>query len=182
MSELKHILEAALMAAGEPLSLERLAELFPPPTTPSREQLRNALQTLRTDYQGRGIELVEVASGWRLQVSVHYAPWVMRLWQEKPARYSRALLETLALIAYRQPITRGEIEDIRGVSVASSILQTLRERGWIKVVGHRELPGRPALYGTTREFLDAFNLRTLGELPALADLEPQPQGQTPSLF
>ncbi|HXH02527.1 MAG TPA: SMC-Scp complex subunit ScpB [Candidatus Competibacteraceae bacterium] len=170
MPALKTILEAALLAAGEPLSLERLAALFDEYERPERAALRAALAELAADYRGRGLELVEVAGGWRLQVPAAYARWVSRLWEEKPGRYSRALLETLALIAYRQPITRGEIEEIRGVAVSSAILQTLKERGWIRIIGHRAVPGRPALYGTTREFLDYFNLRTLGELPPLAEL------------
>ncbi|HOB63264.1 MAG TPA: SMC-Scp complex subunit ScpB [Candidatus Competibacteraceae bacterium] len=168
MPELKIILEALLLAAGEPLTLERLLELFPDEQRPERTVLRAALTELAADYGGRGLELVEVASGFRLQVPAAFAPWVSRLWEERASRYSRALLETLALIAYRQPITRGEIEEVRGVSVSSGIMKTLQERGWIKVIGHREAPGRPALYATTREFLDYFNLGSLGELPPLA--------------
>jgi segregation and condensation protein B len=169
--ELKFILEAALLAADEPLSVERLqAALFEAHQQPSREALQGALAELRRDYAGRGIELVEVASGFRIQVRQELSPWVSRLWEERAARYSRALLETLALIAYRQPITRGEIEEVRGVSVSSSIIKTLVERGWIKVVGHREVPGRPALYGTTRVFLDYFNLRSLADLPPLSEI------------
>ena len=169
MSEpaLKVVLEAALVAAGEPLSLERLQGLFDEAVRPEREHLRQALDELAGDYRGRGLELTEVAGGFRLQVPSHLAPWVNRLWEERPGRYSRALLETLALIAYRQPITRAEIEAVRGVGVSSTIIRTLQERGWIKVLGHREVPGRPALFGTTRQFLDYFNLRSLGELPAL---------------
>lgn len=167
---LKILLEAALLAADEPLSLERLGLLFDESQRPSRDTLRAALAVLEQDYAGRGVELVEVASGFRIQVRQELSPWVSRLWEERAARYSRALLETLALIAYRQPITRGEIEDVRGVSVSTSIVKTLLERGWIKVLGHREVPGRPALYGTTRGFLDYFNLKSLGELPPLAEL------------
>lgn len=165
---LKYILEAALLAAGEPLALERLQLLFAEP--PARDALRQALAELAADYQGRGLELIEVASGYRIQVRQSYAPWLQKLWEDRPGRYSRALLETLALIAYRQPITRAEIADIRGVGVSTAIFKTLSERGWIKTVGHREVPGRPALYGTTREFLDYFNLKNLGELPPLAEL------------
>ncbi len=167
MPELKTIVEALLLAAGEPLALDRLLELFPEAERPDREALRAALAMLAADYSGRGVELIEVASGFRLQVPKAFSPWVSRLWEERTANYSRALLETLALIAYRQPITRGEIEDVRGVSVSSSIMKTLQERGWIKVVGHREVPGRPALFATTRAFLDYFNLKSLSELPAL---------------
>ncbi|MDS4028277.1 MAG: SMC-Scp complex subunit ScpB [Candidatus Contendobacter sp.] len=168
MPELKSILEALLLAAGEPLTLDRLLAAFPEEERPEREALRAALTELAADYAGRGVELVEVASGFRLQVPQAFAPWVTRLWEERTASYSRALLETLALIAYRQPVTRGEIEAVRGVSVSSSLMKTLQERGWIKVIGHREVPGRPALYATTRAFLDYFNLRSLSELPPLA--------------
>ncbi|MBE2294424.1 MAG: SMC-Scp complex subunit ScpB [Phycisphaerales bacterium] len=167
MPELKIILEAVLLAAGEPLSLERLLGVFPEAERPEREALRAALAELATDYTGRGLELVEVASGFRLGVPSAFSSWVSRLWEERAANYSRALLETLALIAYRQPITRGEIEAVRGVSVSSGIMKTLQERDWIKIVGHREVPGRPALYATTRVFLDYFNLKSLSELPPL---------------
>ena len=168
MPELKIVLEAVLLAAGEPLPLERLLATFPEAERPEAEAVRAALGELATHYAGRGMELVEVASGFRLQVPKLFSPWVSRLWEERAASYSRALLETLALVAYRQPITRGEIEDVRGVSVSSSIMKTLQERGWIKVIGHREVPGRPALFATTRAFLDYFNLKSLSELPPLA--------------
>ncbi len=168
MPELKTILEALLLAAGEPLTPDRLLAVFPEAERPDRDTLRAALAELAADYAGRGIALVEVASGFRLQVPKTFSPWVSRLWEERAARYSRALLETLALIAYRQPITRGEIEDVRGVSLSGGIMKALQERGWIKVVGHREVPGRPALYATTRAFLDYFKLRSLSELPPLA--------------
>lgn len=167
---LKHVLEGALLAAGEPLSVDRLRSLFPPGHEPEPSAVRQALAALAGDYEGRGIELREVASGFRIQVREELAPWVSRLWEEKPGRYSRALLETLAIIAYRQPITRGEIEEIRGVSVSSSIVRTLQERGWIRILGHKDLPGRPAMFGTTRGFLDYFNLRSLGELPTLMEI------------
>jgi len=172
MSEhfLSNVLEAILLAAGRPLSIAQITELFEEPERPSDGDLREGLADLAGRYEGRGIELVEVASGWRIQVRPVHAPVVSRLWQERPTRYSRALLETLALVAYRQPITRGEIEAIRGVTVASTIMRTLFERNWIRVVGHREVPGRPELLGTTREFLDYFGLRRLDELPTLAEL------------
>lgn len=172
----KTIAEAALLAAGEPVSLDRLTALFGDDERPDHATLRTALDELSEDYAGRGIEVVEVAGGFRIQVRRNHAPWVGRLWEEKPGRYSRALLETLALIAYRQPITRGEIAEIRGVSVSTTLMRTLLERGWIRVIGHREVPGRPGLYGTTREFLDYFGLKSLSELPALA--EPQDIDQT----
>jgi segregation and condensation protein B len=164
------IVEAALLAAARPLSLDRLLLLFLDDQQPSRQQLLDALQRLQEHYAQRGIELVEVSSGWRIQVRKQYAPWISRLWDEKPARYSRALLETLALIAYRQPVTRGEIEDVRGVAVSTNIIKTLLEREWIRVVGKRDVPGRPSLYATTRDFLDYFGLKGLEELPPLAEI------------
>jgi len=167
---LKNVVEAALLAAGRPLNVEQFAELFDERERPSAEEVRSALQALSGDYAERGIELREVASGFRVQVRRAMTDPVSRLWQERPTRYSRALLETLALIAYRQPITRGEIEEIRGVAVNPNILRTLIERSWVRVVGHREVPGRPELLGTTREFLDYFNLQSLDELPTLAAL------------
>ncbi len=168
--KLKNIVEAALLAAGGTLSLDGMQALFEEAERPEKKQLREVLAALAEDYQGRGIEVVEVASGWRIQVRQEYSSWVSRLWAERPARYSRALMETLALIAYRQPITRGEIEDIRGVSVSSNIIRTLLEREWIRVVGQRDVPGKPSLYGTTREFLDYFNLKSLDDLPSLAEI------------
>lgn len=167
---IRQVVEAALLAAGEPLSVERLLGLFAEEDRSSREAVLEALSGLERDYRGRGIELVEVAGGYRIQVRREVAPWVARLWEERPARYSRALLETLALIAYRQPITRGEIEDIRGVVVSTQIVRTLVEREWVRVVGHRDVPGRPALYATTRTFLDYFGLRSLDELPPLTEV------------
>lgn len=167
---LKNIIEAALLAAGGPLSLDAMQALFLEEEMPEKKQLREVLKEFSEDYTGRGIEIAEVASGWRIQATEEVSPWISRLWSERPARYSRALMETLALIAYRQPITRGEIEDIRGVSVSTNIVKTLLEREWIRVVGQRDVPGKPSLYGTTREFLDYFNLKSLDDLPTLAEI------------
>jgi len=167
---LKHIIEALLLAAGGPLSANQLVSLFAADEAYSMEDISKALEELAGDLAGRGIELVEVASGYRLQTRPALLPWISRLWEERPQRYSRALLETLAMIAYRQPVTRGEIEEVRGVSVRSNIIRTLQEREWIRVVGHRDVPGKPALFGTTRAFLDYFNLSTLDELPTLAEI------------
>lgn len=177
--QLKNIVEAALLAAQQPLTPAMLAALFPDEESVTHAELAQALEALGRECEGRGVELIEVASGFRYQVREAVHPWVARLWSERQTRYSRALLETLALISYRQPITRGEIEQIRGVSVASSIMRTLEEREWIRVVGYRDVPGKPALFGTTRNFLDYFNLKSLDQLPTLADirdledLEPQ---------
>ncbi|SFC40380.1 segregation and condensation protein B [Marinospirillum celere] len=168
--QLPRILQALLLAAREPLSQDRLLALFAEAERPSREDLRTALQQLQEEAAASSQELVELASGWRYQIRADYAPWVSRLWEEKPPRYSRALLETLALVAYRQPVTRGEIEEVRGVSVSSQIIRTLEDREWIRVVGHREVPGRPALYATTRQFLDYFNLKSLNDLPPLDEI------------
>ncbi len=170
--QLKHIVEAALFSAGRPLSLNQILALFEEGERPTREALRAVLDELAADWRERGIELKEVASGFRFQVRQELAPWISRLSEERPPRYSRALLETLALIVYRQPITRAGIEEIRGVAVSSSIMRTLLEREWIRVVGHRDVPGKPALYGTTRKFLDYFNLKSLSELPPLAEIRP----------
>ncbi len=167
---LSRVLEAVLLAAGRPVTVEQLRELFEEACRPDGEEVLAALADLGASCSDRAYELREVASGWRLQVRAEHADVVSRLWQERPSRYSRALLETLALIAYRQPITRGEIEDIRGVTVSSTIMRTLQERNWIRVVGHREVPGRPELLGTTREFLDYFGLRSLDDLPTLVEL------------
>ena len=175
--DLASLLEAFLLASGRPLSLERMAELFEEAERPEPALLRQALEVLRQNCVGRAFELKEVASGFRLQVCERFAPWVGRLWDERPQRYSRAMLETLALIAYRQPITRGEIEDIRGVAVNSQTVKTLLEREWIRVVGHRDVPGKPEMFATTKVFLDYFNLKGLEDLPTLAalrDLEPEP--------
>jgi segregation and condensation protein B len=168
--KLKSIIEAALLAAGGSLSLDQMLQLFEEEAMPEKKELRDVLTELANDYEGRGMQLSETGSGWRIQVRAEYADWVSRLWEEKPARYSRALMETLALIAYRQPITRGEIEDVRGVSVSSNIIKTLQEREWIRVVGHRDVPGKPALYATSKIFLDYFNLKTLNDLPSLAEI------------
>jgi segregation and condensation protein B len=170
--QLKNTIEAVLMSAEKPLKVNEIENLFAGDADmPTRDDIRKTLQQLGEDYANRGFELKEVASGFRIQVKQDYSAWVGRLWEEKPARYSRALLETLALIAYRQPITRGEIEEIRGVSVSSNIIKTMMEREWIKVLGHKDVPGKPALYGTSKEFLDYFNLKSLEDLPTLAELK-----------
>jgi segregation and condensation protein B len=170
LERIRCITEAALLAAGKPLSLDQLRELFGEGERPPRQVIEHVLVLLEQSCEGRGFELKKVASGYRLQVREEFAPWVGRLFEEKPQRYSRALLETLALIAYRQPITRGEIEEIRGVTVSSNIIRTLLEREWVRVVGHRDVPGRPAMYATTRQFLDYFNLTGLDELPPLSEV------------
>ena len=168
---LVQILEGALLAAGEPLSVQRMALLFEEQERPSNDEIRAAIKTVGERCDDRGYELVQVASGFRFQVRQSLSTWVGRLWQERPARYSRALMETLSLIAYRQPITRGEIEEIRGVAVSTNIVKTLMEREWVRVVGHRDVPGRPAMYATTRQFLDYFNLKSLDQLPPLAEIK-----------
>jgi segregation and condensation protein B len=170
LTKLKKIIEAALMASGDVLSIERLQLLFDDFDKPKSPKIKEALDSLMDDFSGHGIELVEVASGYRFQVQKDVAPWVTRLWDEKPQRYSRALLETMSLIAYRQPITRGDIEDVRGVAVSSQIIRTLLDREWVRVVGHRDVPGRPAMYATTKEFLDYFSLKSLDELPSLDEI------------
>ncbi len=170
-SYVRNVIEAALLAAGRPLTLAELGQLFDELSRPAEAALGAALEQLGAEYAERGIELRETASGWRIQVRREFAAEVSRLWPERPARYSRALLETLALIAYRQPITRGEIEQVRGVAVNPNIIKTLLERNWIRVVGQRDVPGRPELLGTTREFLDYFGLKSLDELPPLAELK-----------
>lgn len=168
--QLQNIVEAALLAAQRPLSVDQLRDLWPEDERPTRTVIEHVLSQIDVACENRGFELRLVASGYRFQIREAYAPWVGRLWEEKPQRYSRALLETLALVAYRQPITRGEIEDVRGVAVSSNIVRTLQERGWIRVVGQRDVPGRPSMYATTREFLDYFNLKALDQLPSLADI------------
>ncbi len=170
LQQLKRILEAALLAAAQPLSLPQLSALFVEPEVPSHEDLARALEQLGEECADRGIELKEVASGFRYQVRQDVNSWVARLWTERQTKYSRALLETLALIAYRQPITRGEIEQIRGVAVSTNIVKTLEEREWIRVVGYRDVPGKPELFGTTKSFLDYFVLKSLDELPPLAEI------------
>lgn len=169
--KLQALLEAVLLAAGKPLTEDELLSVFAEGERPSKGSLREALRQLQTKCEDRGIQLVEIASGYQFQVKSEWTSWVIKLWEEKAPRYSRALLETLALIAYRQPITRGEIEDIRGVSLSPSIFKTLlEEREWIRVVGHREVPGRPALYATTKAFLDYFGLKNLEALPSLPEI------------
>ena len=172
--QIERIVEAALLAADEPVSIDRLIKLFATGELPdgsARGAVRAALDAIGEATTDRGFELVRVASGFRFQVRQQFSPWVSRLYEERPPRYSRALFETLALIVYRQPVTRGDIEQIRGVSVSQSIMRTLLERGWIRVVGERETPGRPALYGTTRALLDYFNLKSLDDLPPMDEIE-----------
>ncbi len=169
--QLPLILEAILFSAGKPLSEQQLLQLFTEEERPGLAELRQAIFKLQEHYSTRGIELVCIASGYQFQSKIDFAIWIGRLWEEKPSKYSRALLETLALIAYRQPITRGEIEEIRGVSISASIFKTLLEdRGWIRVVGHRDVPGRPGLYATTKQFLDYFGLHSLNQLPPLPEI------------
>jgi segregation and condensation protein B len=170
IEQLKPIIEAALLASSQPMTVHQLGDLFNEADDVSHAQIAKALETLADDCNGRGIELKEVASGFRYQVRQDVHPWISRMWSEKPSRYSRALLETLALIAYRQPITRPEIEQIRGVVVSSNIIKTMEEREWIRVVGYRDVPGKPALFGTTRSFLDYFNLKSLDQLPPLSEI------------
>lgn len=169
VEKLQAILEAAIMVAGHPLSLSALAQLFPEDERPENADIKTALGQIEERYQTSGIMLVEVASGYRFQARTELSPWLSRLWEERAPRYSRAFLETLALIAYKQPLTRGEIEEIRGVTVSTNIMKTLQEREWVRVVGFREVPGKPALYGTTKTFLDHFNLKSLTDLPTLAE-------------
>ena len=193
IAEIKHVVEAALLGAGRPLSLDQLGELFAAGSGDvERKTIRAALQELGNDYQGRGIELREVASGYRIQIRQSMTSRLAPLWEQRAPRYSRAMLETLALIAYRQPVTRGDIEQVRGVSVGTNMVRALLERGWIRVVGRRDVPGRPALYATTREFLDYFGLKKLDDLPPLSEIrdlddlnvalelpEPGPQAELP---
>lgn len=170
--QLKNIIEAALLAADHPLTIEHLTRLFEGDAqAPDREQIKACIEELQTDCQLRGVELIKVASGYRYQTRIELQTWVARLHAERTPRYSRALMETLALIVYKQPITRAEIEDVRGVSVSSNIIKVLMEREWVKVVGHKEVPGRPAMFATTKKFLDYFNLTNLNQLPTLADIK-----------
>jgi segregation and condensation protein B len=171
-TQVKHVIEAALLAAGRPLSLDTLASLFNTRASDlDNETLKRALESLAADYRERGLELKEVASGYRIQIKSSMSDWLTPLWEERAPRYTRALLETLALIAYRQPITRAEIEEVRGVAVSTNIVRTLMERNWVRVVGHRDVPGKPAMFGTTKEFLDYYGLKKLEDLPALADIK-----------
>ena len=168
--EIKHFIESALLAAGRPLSIDQLQNLFDVASAPEKSQIRQVISTLQEEYEDRGITIKEVASGFRIQVKAGMAERLQKLWEERPPRYSRAFFETLALIAYRQPVTRGDIEEIRGVSVSTNIMRSLLEREWIRVVGHRDVPGRPAMFGTTKLFLDYFGLKKLDDLPPLVDL------------
>lgn len=167
---IKNIVEGAIMAASKAISLDKILTLFPEKENVDKNAIRQSVEQLMQDYQSRGIELIEVSSGFRFQVAQTVAPWASRLWEERPQKYSRALLETLALVAYRQPVTRGEIEEIRGVSVSSQIMRTLVERDWVRVIGHRDVPGKPAMYATTKTFLDYFGLKKLDELPTLSEI------------
>ncbi len=168
--QLRRIIEAALLAAGHSLDIAALLKLFDEDVVPERDEVKAALEEIEADCRDRGYELKRTASGYRFQVKTQYAEWIGKLWEEKPKKYSRATLETLALIAYRQPLTRGDIEQVRGVAVSSDIIRTLQDRGWIRSVGHRDVPGRPALYATTRQFLDNFNLQSLEQLPPLSEI------------
>jgi len=167
---IKYFVESALLAAGRPLSIDHLQRLFDDDSVPEKSQIRQAITSLLEDYAERGITITEVASGFRMQIEGDMVERLQKLWEERPPRYSRALFETMALIAYRQPMTRGEIEEVRGVAVSTNIVRSLMEREWIRVVGHRDVPGRPAMFGTTKQFLDYFGLKKLDDLPPLADL------------
>lgn len=181
--DIQRIVEAILFAAGKPLTCKDIQQVFPEIEQPELTEIQTAVDAIAEDYRARPIELKQVASGYRFQVRQELAHWVQRLFDERPPKYSRALLETLAIIAYRQPVTRGDIEDIRGVGVSSGIMQTLLEREWIRVVGHKEVPGRPGLYATTKQFLDYFNIKSLSELPTLEQiqaLDAEPAAAPPS--
>ncbi len=171
IEKLQNILEALLISAEKPLTVDKLLGFFQPEDLVNRNDIKQALALIQQTFENCGFELTETASGFRFQTKADYKQWVTQHWDEKPAKYSRALLETLALIVYRQPITRAEIEDIRGVAVSSNIIKTLQERDWIRIVGHKEVPGRPALLGTTRQFLDYFNLKSLDEIPSLSEIQ-----------
>lgn len=175
-TEIRHVLEAALLASHKPLTLDRLVELFAGKAPEvDKRTIRDGLSALESEYASRGLELKEVASGYRIQVRSRLAGWLQPLWEERPPRYSRALMETLALIAYRQPVTRGEIEEVRGVAVNTNIIRTMLERDWIRVVGHRDIPGKPEMFGTTKQFLDYFGLKSIDQLPALAEVREGPE-------
>ncbi|EKD70408.1 MAG: condensin subunit ScpB [uncultured bacterium] len=169
--KLQSIIEAALMIAGRPLSIAAIQNIFPEDERPNNVDIKAVLKAIRERYEHTGIELHEVASGYRLQAKAELSPWLSKLWEERAPRYSRAFMETLAIIAYKQPITRAEIEEIRGVTVSSNIVKTLQEREWVRIIGFREVPGKPAIYGTTKEFLDHFNLKSLTDLPTLAEFK-----------
>lgn len=171
LEKMQQIIEAALMVSGQPLSIAAIAHIFSDEDRPSTAVIKDILFNIKDKFSDSGIELHEIASGYRLQAKAELSPWLSKLWEERAPRYSRAFLETLAIIAYKQPITRAEIEDIRGVTVSSNIIKTLQERDWIRVIGYREVPGRPALLGTTKEFLDHFNLKSLSDLPTLAEFK-----------
>lgn len=168
--QIKNIIEAVLLAAGEPVTIKRLKNIFSEQEL-THNDIAKAIVQLSEDFNDRGVELKEVANGFRLQTKESFQPWISKLWEEKPKKYSRALLETLALVAYRQPVTRGEIEDVRGVAVSSYIIRTLMDREWIRVLGYRDVPGKPAMFGTTKEFLDYFNMKSLEDLPTLAEIK-----------
>jgi len=169
--QLKQLIEAAIFASEKPLSIEGLKQTVLSEIKVNKAAIKQLIDEIEDDYSNRGVNLIKLASGYRFQAASHLGGLLGKMWQEKPAKYSRALLETLALIAYKQPITRGEIESVRGVSVSSNIIRTLSERGWIKVVGHKEVPGRPSLYGTTNTFLDYFSMTSLAQLPELIEPE-----------
>ena len=182
MDNLSLIIEALLFSSSRPLNEKEIMSAFDLRSPPSSREIKDALKTIEEKYSGNSIELVKVASGYRLRIRQEYSSWVAKLWEAKPQKYSRALLETLALIAYRQPITRGEIEEVRGVSVSSQIIRTLLDRSWIKVVGHRDVPGRPALFSTTKDFLDDLNLSKLSDLPELPEIQNIPEDAQISLL
>ena len=182
MDNLSLIIEALLFSSSRPLNEKEIMSAFDLRSPPSSREIKDALKAIEEKYSGNSIELVKVASGYRLRIRQEYSSWVAKLWEAKPQKYSRALLETLALIAYRQPITRGEIEEVRGVSVSSQIIRTLLDRSWIKVVGHRDVPGRPALFSTTKDFLDDLNLSKLSDLPELPEIQNIPEDAQISLL
>lgn len=170
MDELKNIIEAILLSSNEPVAVEKMQEVFDEERRPSLDELKDILNSLKADYSTRAFELIQVASGYKVQTKPEYSSWVSRIQIEKPAKYSRALLETLAIIAYKQPVTRADIEELRGVAVNSHIMKTLMEREWIRIAGHKDVPGKPAVYTTTKEFLNYFNLHYLSELPSLPQI------------